>query len=148
MFLRNPIFFIVFVGCYAVCAWAQAGLSALQMNRLAHAKELLGAVDTRAVEMIAAEIAKSPAAEGALQIFEAVARVYADLVDEYELTDYEARERLLERIRMNMAYFQLGGPDAEGPGESGLNVLIRRRLIRHLPPELMSDPRLFHSLEK
>lgn len=137
-FLLNASIFSVF---------AYQFLSADQLQRIKTAKALLGATDSRTLTAAISELEKSPSAEGALEIYEAIAETYGELVKKHGLTDKKAQERLLDKIRMNMAYFQLGGPDVERASDSSLNIVIRRLLKKHLPAQLFSDRSFFKSLD-
>ena len=128
-------------------AFAYQDLSAGQLQRINTAKSLLGATDDRTLAATISELEKSPSTEGALEIYEAIAETYGELVKKHGLTDKKAQERLLDKIRMNMAYFQLGGPDVERVSDSSLNIVIRRLLKKHLPAQLFSDRRFFKSLD-
>lgn len=147
MGFKKIITLMLLMNSFVFYAYAYQDLSPAQMNRLKAAKELLGDADTHSLKEATDELKKSPDTEGALQIVEAVAAVYVELVRDYKLDDPQARIRLLDKIRMNMAYFQMGGPDTEGAQESSLNILIRRKLKDHLSPELKKNPNLFYSLE-
>ena len=122
-----------------------ASLSQAQMERVKAAKQLLGAADPRAVEEIADEFSKTRLTEGNLQIFEAVAQTYRDMLLEYPQAAQGKKEWLHSMILLNMAYFQFGGSSEEN--DSGLNITIRRKLKKYLSPELLADPNLFYSLE-
>ncbi len=126
---------------------AYQGLSARQLARVEAAQKMLGAADDRALSTTIDTIEKSPWNEGALEIFEAVAATYNELVRKYQLTDKKAQERLLDKVRMNMAYFQLGGQDVERSSGDNLNIVIRRLLKTHLSAQLRSDRRFFKSLD-
>ena len=128
-------------------SFAYQGLSVDQLARIKTAKEILGVADSRTFSATINEIEKSPRAEGALEIFEAVTATYGELIKKHQLTDKKAQERLLDKIRMNMAYFQLGGPDVERSSGDNLNIVIRRSLKKHLSTELMSDKRFFKTLD-
>ncbi|HOW35362.1 MAG TPA: hypothetical protein PL155_02980 [Candidatus Omnitrophota bacterium] len=147
MNLRKFFALVFLINAFAFHAYADQDLSPGQLSRLKAAKGLIGDADSRSLQEAADELRTSPDTEGALQILEAVAAVYVELVRDYALDDSTARVRLLDKIRMNMAYFQMGGPDSEGPQESDLNILIRRKLKEHLSSELRNNPKLFYSLE-
>lgn len=128
-------------------AYGAQELSLEQTERVKAFKALLGDADARTFAETLSEIKKSPAAEGELQIREAVARTYDALLKKYQPAGREARVRLLDKIRMNMAYFQLGGSDTEDFSAGSLNVVIRRELEKYLSPGLRTDKRLFKSLD-
>lgn len=122
-----------------------AALNPQQIERIKEAKKLLGSVDPRTVGDISAELSKTRFAEENLQILEAVAQTYRDMILEYEEVTNDKREWLHSMILLNMAYFQFGGSSEQG--DTGLNIVIRRKLRKYMSPELMANPNLFYSLE-
>ena len=145
--LKKFILLTFLLNVFVLCAYANTDLSTEQIERVTKAKRLLGDADQGSLTKTIHRLKKSPAVEGELQIIEAVAATYDELVRKYKPADKMARERLLDKIRMNMAYFQLGGPDTENPRESSLNIVIRRKLKEHLPSELINQPGFLYSLE-
>ncbi len=125
---------------------AESSLTPNQLKRVKVARSLLGSAETSSLQQLTDDITQSPAPEGALQILEAVAKVYRKMANEYEIINPADQQRLLGKIRMNMAYFQLGGPDVERDGEGLLNIVIRRELKATLSPKVFQDRRLFYSL--
>jgi len=119
-------------------------LSQAQIQRVKTAKGLLGAADPRTAGEIGDELSKGRFTEENLQIFEAIAQTYRDMVVEYNVGP-EKKEWLHSMILLNMAYFQFGG--SSEANDTGLNIMIRRKLKQYLSPELLADPNLFYSLE-
>src|SRR3989338_3875838 len=114
---KKPVLVCLFLFIFAVSSYGNTDLSVEQSSRAEKVKKLLGDADTHTLSIILGEIKKSSYPEGELQIHEAVAQTFRDMVQKYQPADKEARIRLLDKVRMNMAYFQLGGPDAESPRE-------------------------------
>ena len=121
-------------------------LSARQAERLSEARHILAEVDPRSEEAIARELLTTPYPEENLQIYEAVARTYLDLVTRKEIVDPQAKTQLFNKIRLNVAFLQFGGSPASGTGKK-MDVWIRQTLVRHIPAELLGSPALFHSLQ-
>lgn len=118
-----------------------------QLERVKAAQELLCEADPQPLQKIINELQTSPALEGNIYILESVALTYRDLVAKYGIINQSAKERLLEKVRLNMAYFQLGGQDNEGNDQNPLDIMIRRKLKEYLPEYVWKDTQLFHSLE-
>lgn len=125
---------------------AQQQLKSSQISRAKAAKKLLGRADRESFQQTVDDIMASPSPEGYLQIYEAMANVYQKMIKEYDITDNDDQQRLLGKIRMNMAYYQLGGPDVEREADGLLNIVIRRNLKKTLSPDVFEDRRLFYSL--
>jgi hypothetical protein len=122
-----------------------AALSPKQLERVRSAKTILAEVDERSLQELEKELSATDFPEGHLQILEAVAATYREMLEEYEATTQGRKEWLHSMILLNMAYFQFGGNSEEN--DTGLNIVIRRKLKKHLSVQLLADPRLFHSLE-
>jgi hypothetical protein len=123
-----------------------AGLSDQHAQRVAQARKILAEVDLRSAQDIIDAFNRTTAPEANLQIYEAVAATYDDLVRRKQVTDPASKKSLYNQIRLNVAYLQFGGdPDAENGKK--LDLWIRQTLFRHLPRELMENPAIFHSLD-
>jgi hypothetical protein len=133
----------------AASASAGPGLTPRDMERLKEAKAILADAEPRPLDAVADQLTKTGSPYENLQIYEVVALTFQDIIREHgaEVKGRDGRQRLLEKVKMNLAYFQLGGPDVEAEGEDGLNILIRRKLKDHMPKELWGNPKLFHSLD-
>lgn len=142
----KKILILIFI-FFVFASFAQAQPSPAQLKRVEATREMLKDVDKKSLEDTLKELKSSPYFEGSLTILEAVAATYREMVSEYQVEGQAKKEWLHSMVMLNMAYFQLGG-SGEEEGESGLNIIIRRKLKKYLPAELMADRRLFHSLEQ
>lgn len=122
-------------------------LTPQQIERVQACKRLLREVDFKSLPMTIAELEHTSYPEENLQVMEAVAMTYADIVKEHSVDDDENKKWLHGMIMLNMAYLQLGGDQYAVGGNAPLNRLIGRKLKEHLPPDLLNHPGLFHPLE-
>jgi hypothetical protein len=125
---------------------AFAALTPRQIERAKAAHQVLSEVTPGPLNTILEKLEQSSFPEGNLQIMEAVAATYADMAREHDVVELPKKQWLHGMITLNMAYIQLGGEPSQ-PGDTGLNLLVRRKLMGRLSPGLLSDPRLIHSLE-
>ncbi|MCK5014971.1 MAG: hypothetical protein KAS66_14255 [Candidatus Omnitrophica bacterium] len=144
--IKKTVYLIVFL-ILAAPATAGANFTQAQTHRLIKAKALLMDTEDRSADDLIKEFEKTGLPHEHLDIYEAIAATFRDITTEYGENSPQSRERLLGKIRMNMAYFQLGGPDTDQPGDGELNRLIRRKLKKYLPKDIWDNPELFHSLE-
>jgi len=122
-----------------------APLSPQQIERVKEAKNLLGPVEPRTTEEIVNELTAARFSEENLQILEAVAQTYRDMLIEYKEATNGKREWLHSVILLNVAFFQFGGSSEQN--DTGLNIVIRRKLKKYLSPQLLSNRNLFYALE-
>lgn len=126
---------------------APGELTQSQLERVKRFKTLIQEVDTKPFTETVSQIFQSPHPEGQLQILEAMAKTYVEIVREYDVAVLSTKKRLYQMILLNMAYFQFGGQeDSENP--SHLNRLIQKKLHEYLSPEILKDPRFFKSLQQ
>ena len=137
---------VIIILLCACPAYAAQNLTSAQTERVKTAKLLLGVVDKKSLEQTIKELQGTSYPEGNLQILEAVAKSYVDIIREQNVEGKGKKEWLYSMIQLNMAYFQLGG-DPNNREDTSLNLLIRRKLQKYLPAELFTNPKLFHSLE-
>lgn len=136
------------VSCIFWVSVAQAQrLSKAQIERVKACKTILREVDDKPLQSIINDLENRPYPEENLQILEAVAGTYEEIVREQNLTDLAQKERLHGMIRLNMAYLQFGGSEDTVGGASGLNYWICRKLKAHLPAAIWNHPGIFHSIE-
>ena len=132
--------------CAVPAQAAKARLTEAEVARVDAARRILAEVDTRPLQAIVGEINEAPYPEGNLQIYEAVAATYRELVKAKEITEIGHKQSLYNSIRMNVAFLQFGG-DINHTGDKLLHQWIRQELRRHLPEGLMENEQLFYSLE-
>lgn len=116
------------------------------MERLKDCQRILQDVEKRPLLRLASDLEKSVYPEGSLQIMEAMAATYEEIAREQKIERQKDKERLYSLVELNMAYFQLGGLHA-GTSSDPVYRLIGYKLKKHLPPELLTNSKLFHSLE-
>lgn len=116
------------------------------LARIHDAKMLVAELDLRTVEDIFRELNATSSPEGNLQIYEAMAATFRDLVVGGDAADEAGRKSLYDQIRMNIAYIQFGG----NPKSGGRRVdrWIRQTLRKYLTKDLMKDEDIFHSVDE
>ena len=76
-----------------------------------------------------------------------MAKTYADIVREINVEGQKKKEWLYSMVCLNMAYLQFGGSQGKSGSTTELNRLIRQKLKKYLPPELLKQPGFAYSLE-
>ena len=143
---RRFLFFL-FVFYFSFSASGSAAghqLTPSQVERVKAAKTLLNGVDGLPLAKTISELENNPSPEGNLQILEAVAQTYGELVSEQGVDGLAKKQWLYSMVQLNMAYFQFSGGQTQKKA-STTNQLIQRKLKRHLPPEIYSNSAIFHS---
>ncbi len=144
--MKNVACFIILLFLVFPAA-AEAAFTQAEVRRLTEAKTLLMDADKRSVDDLIEEFNSTGLPIEQIMIYEAIAATFRDIMKDYGENSTRSREQLLNKIRMNMAYFQFGGSRAEQPGGSELNRLIQRKLKHYLPEDIWENQKLFHSLE-
>ena len=119
----------------------------LFLARIHNAKALVADHDLRSVADISRQLHATSSAEGNLQIYEAVAATYRDLVASGDVTDEAGKKNLYDQIRMNVAFIQFGGDPNYGGGAK-INRWIRQTLVNYLPQNLMNNEDMFYSADE
>lgn len=137
-------FFLQIILVLILSSQALAGepLTPAQIDRVRAIKKLLGEADTKTFEKTVSELQKTGDCELTLQLQEAVAKVYAEIVAEQNITDLSKEQWLYGVVALNMANIQFGGRPA-GP----LNRMITQRLRKSLSPAVYSNPGFHVSVE-
>jgi len=117
------------------------------LQRIHEAKMLVEDIEPRSVRDISEELHETASPEGNLQIFEAVAATYNDLVTVKDIVDEKGKKDLYDQIRLNVAFIQFGG-DPNSQGGKKIDRWIRQALMKYLPRELMNDDEMFHSADE
>ncbi|MBF0504397.1 MAG: hypothetical protein HQL14_04760 [Candidatus Omnitrophica bacterium] len=152
--MKNFFFFlIVFLGfcsgypsVFAVSAYAASHhLTAGEIQRVRAFKELLSEVDTKSLPQTITELEKARYPAINLEMREAIAKTYVDIVREQGVTGQKKKEWLYSMVCLNMAYLQFGG--GESPAStSSLNKLILRKLKEYLPSDVLKQPGFSYSI--
>jgi len=111
-----------------------------EIERVRAVKELLGDVDSKTVQQTIKELERSDYPQINLQLKEAMAKTFFDIVRDKNIQGQARQERLLSQISLNMAYLQLGGTQDKAGSAEPLNRLIRKKLREYLPSEIFSSP--------
>ena len=144
--IKNVVTFILFF-LFASLSYADSfHLTQQQIERVRTSQNLLMDVDRRPLPKIIKDLEATFSPAENLQILEAIAATYDEIVRELKVTGQKKKDHLHDMIRLNMAYFQLAGKTNDHT-QDPVNLLIRRKLKRHLSPELFSNPHLFFSME-
>jgi hypothetical protein len=147
---RLTFFMLLACGMFLVgqekTAAALGGLTPEQYERVKACKDLLAGIDNKSLEATVEELTQSKTPEADLQISEAIAKTYAELVKEYQVESKERKEWLFSMVQLNMGYLRLGG--GQNQPEGALNGLIWVKLKKYLSPDLLNDSKLFYSIEQ
>ncbi len=142
--------FVIFISFLLVVTVVQAkeqrqGLNAPRLSeqdieQLKEAKALLNDVDRKSLAQTIIEMEKTKYPQVNVQMRQAMARAYADIVKEHKIEGQKKREWLYSMINLNMAYLQFGGSQDPAGQSKSLNKLILRKLKEHLPSEMLNHP--------
>lgn len=125
---------IIFFFLTATVAQAQSisrYLTQQEIQRVKAVKQLLYGIDTKSLQQTVDDLEKTSQPLINLQIREAMAKTYADLVKEYNVTVLKKKEWLYSMVCLNMAFIQFGGEQSRN--STSLNRLICQKLKKHLP---------------
>jgi hypothetical protein len=93
------------------------------------------------------EVEKAPHPLINLQMKEAMAKAYTDIVKEINVEGQKKKEWLYSMVCLNMAYLQFGGSPGKYGSTTELNRLIRQKIIQYLPVNALKQPGFVYSLE-
>ena len=152
MRFQKQIHFLIIFMFLAISAQAQEHintrhLTSSDIERVRVVKGLLGGVDKKSVQETIHELEKSRRPQINLEMQEAMAKAYVDIVKEINVEGQKKKEWLYSMVCLNMAYLQFGGAPGKAGSTTELNRLIRRKLIEHLPPNALKQPGFVYSLE-
>ena len=82
-----------------------------------------------------------------LAIKKAEEKAYAEIVREFNVEGQKKKEWLYSMVCLNMAYLQFGGTQGKAGSTTELNRLIRQRLKKYLPQDVLRQPGFIYSLE-
>ena len=122
-------------------------LTLQEIERVRVIKDLLVGVDTKSLRETITELEKSRHLQIDLQMKEAMAKAYVDIVKEINVEGQHKKEWLYSMVCLNMAYLQFGGDKGTRGSTTELNRLIRQKLIAYLPPNFRKQSGSLYSLE-
>ena len=117
------------------------------IERIRALKALLYGIDTKSLQETLEELKKTQHPQINLQMREAMAKTYTDIVREVNVEGQKKKEWLYSMVCLNMAYLQFGGAQGTPGSTSSLNRLIRQKLKKYLPPNALKQAGFFYSLE-
>ena len=131
---RNFLFLIVFMflttSVFAQENYRAKYLTADEIQRVKAVKELLDGVDMKSTQGTIHELERSRNPEFSLQMKEAMAKAFVDIVKEENVEGRKKKKWLYSMVCLNMAYFQFGGAQGKSGSTTELNRLIRQKLIK------------------
>ncbi len=146
---KTILILILFTAANSQSALAQTiDLSPKQIERVKVCQKVLKDADLKTWRQMAKELSQSPNPEENLQILEAITETYMEIVKEQNVIENRKKAWLYDMIKLNMAYLQLGGLDIHARDQSGLNLLIQKKLKDHLPELLKRNKKIFQKIEK
>ena len=119
-------------------------LTAPEIEHVKAFKKLIRDVDGKSLMQTIAEIETAANPQLELQMQEAIAKTYADIVLEEKVGDLKQKEWLYSMVTINMAYLQFGAKQDDSG--NALNRMIRKKLREYLPPEVLSSPEFLRKL--
>lgn len=122
---------------------AQPPLPEQVLVRVQQYKLMLKDVEPRPAKAIIAELVNSDHPMLNLQIKEAMAKTFTDIVREQNVEGEGKRKWLYSMVALNMANLQFGGSSGNNP----LNTMILRKLKKNLPPEVLTQKGFHISLD-
>jgi hypothetical protein len=125
-------------------AYAHTPLSPQQIERVKAFKKSLHDVDSKPVGATMAELEKAPHPEVNIEIKEAMAKAFNDIVREQNVEGLKKKQWLYSMIALNMACLQFGGGSAS---PNPLNGLILYKLKKYLPPSIFTASGFRYSLD-
>lgn len=148
MQFKKYFLFLIISMFFSVSAHSQGGyLTGDEVQRVKAFKQLLYGIDKGSVQRTIDDLEKTRYPLINLEIKEAMAKTYVDLVGEYNVTGQKKKEWLYSMICLNMAYLQFGGGQGNSSGTSSLNRLICQKLKGYLPPNALKQHGMVYSLD-
>ena len=143
--MKKIILVIIFL-CVAFSAHASkihGRLTPEDIERVKAFKGLVHEVDAKSVHQTVAELEQTSHPLLNLEIKEAMAKAYADIVREQKVVGLKNKEWLYSMVGLNMAYLQFGGSKNAEP----LNKLICQKLKAYLPANIVNAQGFHFSLD-
>ena len=141
------VFIFLALSTHAESGYKPVHLTSSELQRLKAVEQLLDGIDKKSLHETINELERSQHPLINLEMKEAMARTYVDIVREINVEGQKKKEWLYSMICLNMAYLQFGGTQGKPGSTTELNRLIRKKLKSNLPPNALSQPGFIYSLE-
>jgi|GEM_PF-1603452 len=137
--------FLSFVFLFSTLALAKehslrGRLSLQEIERVKVFKKSIEEVDQKSLQQTIAELEKTDYPHLNLELKEAMAKAYVDIVQEQNVRGVKKKEWLYSMVALNMAYLQFAGQKDSAAGAKNLNKLIRYKLKEYLPADIFTRP--------
>jgi hypothetical protein len=139
-------FFLAMVLMTTASFSAAGHLSESELERVKAYKHLIKEIDPKSLNESITELEKSRYPQVQLQMKEAIAHAYVDIVQEQDVQGQKKKEWLYSMITLNMAYLQFMGREQGPTNAEPLNKLIRMKLRKYLSDEIWQKPGFKQSL--
>jgi hypothetical protein len=144
-FLRTIVILFLFLPAAIPTSYARP-LTAQEIQRLKAAEGLLEGVDKKSWWETVDELEKTRYPRILLAMKEAEARTYTDIDRDYNIVDQAKKEWLYSMVCLNMAYLQFVGDEGKPGSTTELNRLIRQKLMKYLPADVLKEQGFHYSL--
>ena len=121
-------------------------MTAQEIQRVRAVKELLEGIDKKSLQETIDELEKTRKPQINLEMREAMAKAYTDIVRDFNVEGQKKKEWLYSMVCLNMAYLQFGGGQGPSDSTTSLNRLIRQELRKYLPPDILKQPGFLYAL--
>jgi cell division protein FtsB len=149
--VKNSLILIIFMfitaSVHAEEAYNSRHLTQQEIQRVKAVKVLLDGIDKKTLWETIAELEKTRHPRLNLEMREAMARAYTDIVRDINVEGQKKKEWLYSMVCLNMAYLQFGGDKGKPGSTTELNRLIRQELLKYLPADVTKQPGFIYSLE-
>ncbi len=115
-------------------------LTAQEIERVKVIKRSIAEVDQKSLQQTITELENTDYPYLNLEIREAMAKTYVDIVKEQNVQGQHKKEWLYSMITLNMAYLQFTGQKDSVRGTQNLNKLIQYKLKEYLPSGIFNRP--------
>lgn len=145
--MRGSLLIISLVLCLGVATVYGRSLSSQEIEKVKEIRQILFDIDHRASHHIIEELERTPYPSTSLNMKEAMAKTFAQLVQEQDVQGQDKKQWLYSMITLNMAYLQFVGTKHYKNTDTALNMLIRRKLREFLPADIDSQPGFIQSVD-
>ncbi|MBP9853779.1 MAG: hypothetical protein KBD53_02795 [Candidatus Omnitrophica bacterium] len=136
---------------FLLSSWSKPAYSSTltqkEVERVKVCKKLFNGIDGKTLDESITLLEENTYPKENLILLEAMAKTYAEMVEEQNVVDIKKKEWLYSMVKLNMAYLQLGGYQLKKAHAVPLHQVIQTKLKSYIPVELMENRDLFNPLE-